>query len=50
VRERVDRAQDATRDFWRDGINAEGVLICPRFQAASLKAAREELIGRTEWE
>jgi hypothetical protein len=56
LRGHVDSAQDAIREFWRDGINAEGVLMRPRFQAASLKAAREELskaiaiIERTEWE
>jgi hypothetical protein len=56
VREHADRAQDAIREFWRDGINAEGVLMRPLFQAASLKAAREELskaiaiIERTKWE
>ena len=56
MREHVDRAQDAIRDFWRDGVNAEGVLMRPRFQAAALKAAREELakaiaiIERTKWE
>jgi hypothetical protein len=38
------------------GINAEGVLMHPLFQAASLKAAREELskaiaiIERMKWE
>ena len=56
MRERVDRAQDATRDFWRDGVNAEGVLMRPLFQAQSLRAAREELskaiaiIESTKWE
>jgi hypothetical protein len=56
VREHVDRAQDAIRDFWRDGNNADGVLMRPHFQLASLKVAREELskaiaiIERTKWE
>jgi hypothetical protein len=56
AREHVDRAQDAIRDFWRDGISADGVLMRPHFQAASLKVAREELskaiaiIERTKWE
>jgi hypothetical protein len=56
VREHVDRAHDAIIDFRRDGISAEGVLMKPVFQAAALKAAREELskaiaiIERTKWE
>jgi hypothetical protein len=56
AREHVDRAQDAIREFWRDGINANGVLMRPFFQAAALKAAREELskaiaiIEPTKWE
>jgi hypothetical protein len=56
VREHADRAQDAIRDFWRDGINAEGVQMRPHFQAAALKAAPEALtkataiIERTKWE
>jgi hypothetical protein len=56
VRDHVDRAQDAIRDFWRDGTNVEGALMRPLFQAASLKAAREELskavaiIESTNWE
>jgi hypothetical protein len=56
VREHVNRAQDAIHDFRRDGISAEGVLMKPVFQAAALKAAREELskaiaiIERTKWE
>jgi hypothetical protein len=41
VREHVDRAHDAISEFRRDGISAEGVLMRPLFQAASLKAARE---------
>jgi hypothetical protein len=56
ARRHVDRSQDAIRDFWRDSVNAEGVLMRPLFQAASLKAAREELskaiaiIESTKWE
>ena len=55
IREHVDRAHDAIIDFRRDGINAEGVLMKPVFQAAALKAAREELskaiaIKRTKWD
>jgi hypothetical protein len=56
VRGHVDSAQDAIREFWRDGINGDGVLMRPVFQAASLKVAREELskaiaiIERTKWE
>ena len=56
VRGHVDSAQDAIREFWRDGINANYVLMRPLFQAMSLKAAREELskaiaiIESTEWE
>jgi hypothetical protein len=55
VRAHVNRAHDALSDFQRDGINANGVLMRPSFQAASLKAAREELskaiaiIERTKW-
>jgi hypothetical protein len=56
VREHVGRAHDAIIDFQRDGISADGVLMKPVFQAASLKAARKELsksiatIERTKWE
>jgi hypothetical protein len=56
VRELVDRAQVAIRGFWRDGINAEDMLMRPHFQWASLKAAREDLskaiaiIEGTKWE
>ena len=56
IRQHVDRAHDAIIDFRRDGISAEGVLMKPMFQAAALKAAREELskaiaiIERTKWE
>jgi hypothetical protein len=55
VLDHVDRARGALDDFRRDGINAEGVLASPLFQAASLKVAREELnkaiavIDRTKW-
>jgi hypothetical protein len=49
VREHVDRAHDAIIDFRRDGISADGVLIKPVFQAASLKAAREELSSGLVW-
>ena len=53
VREHVNRAYEALSDFQRDGINANGVLMRPLFQVASLKAAREELsksiIERTKW-
>ena len=51
----VDRAHDAISEFRSDGINADGVLMRPLFQAASLKVAREELskaiaiIERTKW-
>jgi hypothetical protein len=44
------------RENRRDGISADGVLMKPVFQAAALKAAREELskaiaiIERTKWE
>jgi hypothetical protein len=53
--DQVDRAHDAISEFRRDGINADGVLLRPHFQAASLKVAREELskaiaiIERTKW-
>jgi hypothetical protein len=56
IREYVDRAHDALSEFRRDGISADGVLMKPVFQAAALKAAREELskaiaiIERTTWE
>jgi hypothetical protein len=56
VREHVDRAHDAISEFRRGGISADGVLRKPVFQAAALKAAREELskaiaiIERTKWE
>jgi hypothetical protein len=43
VRQHVDRSQDALREFWRDGVNAEGVLMRPHFQLSALKVAREEL-------
>jgi hypothetical protein len=55
VREHVNRAHDAIIDFRRDGINTEGVLMKPVFQAAALTAAREELskaiaiIESTNW-
>ena len=55
VLDHVDRARGALDDFRRDGINAEGVLTSPHFQAASLKVAHEELnkaiaiIERTKW-
>ena len=34
----VDRAHDAISEFRSDGINADGVLMRPLFQAASLNA------------
>jgi hypothetical protein len=43
IRQHVDRAHDAIIDFRRDSISADGVLTKPVFQAAALKAAREEL-------
>jgi hypothetical protein len=43
VREHVNRAHDAIIDFRRDGISADGMLMRLFFQAAALKAAREEL-------
>jgi hypothetical protein len=56
VREHVNRAHDAIIDIRHDGISADGVLTKPVFQAAALKAAREELskaiaiLERTKWE
>jgi hypothetical protein len=56
VRDHVNRAQVALGQFRADSINAEGVLMRPLFQAASLKAAREEfskaiaIIERTKWD
>ena len=35
----VDRAHDVISEFRSDGINPEGVLMRPLFQAASLKVA-----------
>jgi hypothetical protein len=55
VLEHVARADDAVKNFLTDGINEEGVLTHPSFQAAALKVAREELlraialIERTKW-
>jgi hypothetical protein len=55
VLEHVARADDAVKNFLTDGINDEGVLTHPSFQAAALKVAREELlraialIERTKW-
>jgi hypothetical protein len=51
----VDRAQQSIADFRADGVNPDGMLIRPHFQAAALKVAREELtkaisiIERTKW-
>jgi hypothetical protein len=51
----VQRAREALEEFRGDGINAEGELTRPHFQAAALKIAREELakaiavIDRTSW-
>jgi hypothetical protein len=56
VLEHVERAIDAVANFRDNGVNAEGVLTHPQFQAAALKVAREELlraiglIERTKWE
>lgn len=55
VLEHVERADDAVKNFRENGVNAEGVLAHPSFQAAALKVAREELqkaialIERTKW-
>jgi hypothetical protein len=55
VLEHVQRADDAVKTFRTDGVNPEGVLAHPQFQAAALKVAREELlraialIERTKW-
>jgi hypothetical protein len=55
VSEHVAHARRALDDFREDGISAEGVLMRPHFQGASLKVAREELmkaiaiIERTKW-
>ncbi len=55
VLEHVDRAIDAVGNFRDNGVNAEGALTHPHFQAAALKVAREELlraialIERTKW-
>jgi hypothetical protein len=55
VLEHVERAIDAVGNFRDNGVNAEGALTHPQFQAAALKVAREELlkaislIERTKW-
>jgi hypothetical protein len=55
VLEHVQRADDAVKNFRTDGVNAEGILSHPQFQAAALRVAREELlravslIERTKW-
>jgi hypothetical protein len=55
VLEHVARARAALDQFAEDGVNAEGVMVRPHFQAAALKVAREELgkaiaiIDRTRW-
>jgi hypothetical protein len=43
VLEHVQRAREALDQFRDDGINAEGELMRPQFQAPALKVAREEL-------
>ncbi len=55
VLEHVERAREAISNFREDGINAEGVLTHPQFQASARKVAREELykaiaiIEQTKW-
>jgi hypothetical protein len=43
VMEHVERADDAVKNFRENGVDAQGVLTHPQFQAAALKVAREEL-------
>ena len=55
VLEHLGRAEQSIADFRTDGLNPDGILIRPHFQAAALKVAREELtkaitiIERTKW-
>ena len=55
VLEHIARARKALDEFGEDGINAEGRIMRPHFQAAALKVAREELtkaiaiMERTKW-
>jgi hypothetical protein len=55
VLEHVARARAALDEFADDGINPEGVLMRPHFQAAALEVARVELgkaiavMDRTAW-
>jgi hypothetical protein len=39
VLEHIERANDAVKNFRENGVNAEGVLTHPAFQAAALKVA-----------
>ena len=55
VLEHLERAEQSLKEFRTDGVNEDGILIRPHFQAAALKVAREELtkavtiIERIKW-